>query len=90
MPNDSQQSIIYLKLLSLKLFLSFLGVVHEHPRIGSDGESEEGSRTSEDVVSPPNRPQMPSTGGAVGSGQGNTNLLRLKTGTHFDPLSRVD
>ena len=31
----------------------FLGVVHEHPRIGSDGESEEGSGTSEDPnVSP--------------------------------------
>ena len=29
--------------------------MHEHPRIGSDGESEEGSRTSEDVVSPANR-----------------------------------
>lgn len=35
--------------------LFFAGVVHEHPRIGSDGESEEGSRTSEDVVSPANR-----------------------------------
>jgi len=35
--------------------ISVLGVVHEHPRIGSDGESEEGSRTSEDVVSPANR-----------------------------------
>ena len=34
-------------------FLS--GVVHENPKIGSDGESEEGSRTSEDVVSPANR-----------------------------------
>lgn len=31
--------------------------MHEHPRIGSDGESEEGSRTSEDVVSPANRGQ---------------------------------
>ena len=30
-----------------------IGVVHEHPRIGSDGESEEGSGTSEDPnVSP--------------------------------------
>jgi len=40
-----------------------LGVVHEHPRIGSDGESEEGSRTSEDVVSPANR------GAVAGVGQ---------------------
>ena len=37
------------------LFIFFLGVVHENPKIGSDGESEEGSRTSEDVVSPANR-----------------------------------
>ena len=37
------------------MLLIFAGVVHEHPRIGSDGESEEGSRTSEDVVSPANR-----------------------------------
>lgn len=34
-------------------------MVHEHPRIGSDGESEEGSRTSEDVVSPANRGGLP-------------------------------
>merc|ERR1719367_1574672 len=40
-----------------------IGVVHEHPRIGSDGESEEGSRTSEDVVSPANR------GAVAGVGQ---------------------
>ena len=30
------------------------GVVHENPHIGSDGESEEGSRHSEDVASPNN------------------------------------
>jgi len=35
--------------LSMKCSKSItLGVVHEHPRIGSDGESEEGSGTSED------------------------------------------
>ena len=44
-----------------------LGVVHEHPRIGSDGESEEGSRTSEDVVSPANR------GAVAGVGQNSVN-----------------
>jgi len=40
--------------LSMKCSKSItLGVVHEHPRIGSDGESEEGSGTSEDPnVSP--------------------------------------
>ncbi|XP_040566299.1 cyclin-dependent kinase 5 homolog isoform X2 [Lepeophtheirus salmonis] len=36
--------------LSMKCSRSItLGVVHENPRIGSDGESEEGSRTSEDT-----------------------------------------
>jgi hypothetical protein len=29
-----------------------LGVVHEHPRIGSDGESEEASGASDEVISP--------------------------------------
>lgn len=43
------------------------GVVHENPKIGSDGESEEGSRTSEDVVSPANRGV---TNGAAGGGGG--------------------
>lgn len=39
--------------LSMKCSKSItLGVVHEHPRIGSDGESEEGSGTSEPNVSP--------------------------------------
>jgi len=39
--------------------LLVLGVVHEHPRIGSDGESEEGSGTSisEDVGTPSERSQ---------------------------------
>ncbi len=55
-------------------------MVHEHPRIGSDGESEEGSRTSEDMVSPANRPQMPSASGAVGNGPGRFfQLLTLST-----------
>ena len=56
-------------------------MVHEHPRIGSDGESEEGSRTSEDVVSPANRgsggqnevgglASTPSSTGAVPGGAG--------------------
>ena len=41
-------------------------MVHEHPRIGSDGESEEGSRTSEDVVSPANRGGGSQTEAAAG------------------------
>ena len=31
---------------------TFAGVVHENPRIGSDGESEEASGASDDVISP--------------------------------------
>ena len=55
-------------------FISFSGVVHEHPRIGSDGESEEGSRTSEDVVSPANRGQneVSTTPGATSAGSTTT------------------
>ncbi len=42
-----------LKIADYNLLSLFSGVVHEHPRIGSDGESEEGSGTSEDPnVSP--------------------------------------
>merc|ERR1712018_561275 len=52
-----------------------IGVVHEHPRIGSDGESEEGSRTSEDVVSPANRGQseVNTTPGAASAASTTTN-----------------
>ena len=51
----------------------FLGVVHENPQIGSDGESEEGSRHSEDApnntsVTPGNAPSTTVTDGAVGTG----------------------
>ena len=52
------------------IFFIFPGVVHEHPRIGSDGESEEGSRTSEDVVSPSHRTSA--SAGAVANGPGIT------------------
>ena len=48
---DSLLALAFIIILSL----CFAGVVHENPKIGSDGESEEGSRTSEDVVSPANR-----------------------------------
>ena len=55
-------------------FPFFAGVVHEHPRIGSDGESEEGSRTSEDVVSPANRGQseVSTTPGAASAASSTT------------------
>ena len=55
------------------------GVVHEHPRIGSDGESEEGSRTSEDVVSPANRGALAS-GGQNAAGVNGTNRHHTNNG----------
>jgi len=46
-----------------------LGVVHEHPRIGSDGESEEGSGTSEDTnISP----------GSQDSNQSQNDLVKMR------------
>lgn len=62
-------------------------MVHEHPRIGSDGESEEGSRTSEDVVSPANRQNggagdpaaAGGGGGAASGGLGPFGGVKLRT-----------
>jgi len=49
--------------LSMKCSRSItLGVVHEHPRIGSDGESEEGSGTSEDPNVSPGSEDLSSSG----------------------------
>lgn len=39
-------------MLSPRKFLLFLAPVAEHPRIGSDGESEEASAASDDLTSP--------------------------------------
>ena len=52
------------------------GVVHEHPRIGSDGESEEGSGTSEDPnVSPGSEDLSTSVSGSVSN---HTSLVKLR------------
>ena len=52
------------------------GVVHEHPRIGSDGESEEGSGTSEDPnVSPGSEDLTTSVSGSVSN---HTSLVKLR------------
>jgi len=77
--------------LSMKCSKSItLGVVHEHPRIGSDGESEEGSGTSEDPnVSPGSEdlstvsgPGVGVAGVVPGSGVGgvtnHTSLVKLR------------
>jgi len=57
--------------LSMKCSKSItLGVVHEHPRIGSDGESEEGSGTSEEPnISP---------GSADSNNSHNNQLVKLR------------
>ena len=44
------------------------GVVHEHPRIGSDGESEEGSGTSEDPNVSPGSEDLSTVSGGGGVG----------------------
>jgi hypothetical protein len=62
--------------LSMKCSKSItLGVVHEHPRIGSDGESEEGSGTSEDPNVSPTSDEI-----AVNNGKqvGTTEITHVK------------
>ena len=55
------------------------GVVHEHPRIGSDGESEEGSGTSEDPnVSPGSEDLSTVSGPGVGGVTNHTSLVKLR------------
>ena len=50
------------------------GVVHEHPRIGSDGESEEGSGTSEDPNVSPGSEDLSTSG----QGTNHTSLVKLR------------
>ena len=47
-PHECSQS----KCISFIICFDFKGVVHELPRIGSDGESEEASGASDEVISP--------------------------------------
>ena len=55
------------------------GVVHEHPRIGSDGESEEGSGTSEDTnISPGSQDSNQSQNDLVSSLQKLYPIFRIK------------
>ena len=51
--SEFMQIQVYTSASHLNFSVYISGVVHEHPRLGSDGESEEGSGTSDDVgVSP--------------------------------------
>jgi len=60
--------------LSMKCSKSItLGVVHEHPRIGSDGESEEGSGTSEDPNVSPGSEDL-----TTNQGTDHTTLVKLR------------
>lgn len=67
-------SLLALAFIIVILSLCFAGVVHENPKIGSDGESEEGSRTSEDVVSPANRGSAAAAGGIGGMTNGQVKM----------------
>jgi len=61
------------------------GVVHEHPRIGSDGESEEGSGTSEDPnVSPGSEDLTTNQGGD------HTSLVKLRQKPNQRKLSNQE
>jgi len=63
--------------LSMKCSRSItLGVVHEHPRIGSDGESEEGSGTSEDPNVSPGSEDLSSSGPT--SNHNHTSMVKLR------------
>ena len=53
--------------------LFMIGVVHEHPRIGSDGESEEGSGTSEDPNVSPTSDEI-----AINNGKQATEITHVK------------
>jgi len=65
--------------LSMKCSKSItLGVVHEHPRIGSDGESEEGSGTSDDPNVSPGSEELATNGKQVGAAEVTHVKLRQK------------
>ena len=54
------------------------GVVHEHPRIGSDGESEEGSGTSEDPNVSPGSEDLSTSVSGSGAVTNHTSLVKLR------------
>jgi len=62
-----------------------IGVVHEHPRIGSDGESEEGSGTSEDPNVSPGSEEITS-----GQGTNHTSLVKLRQKPNQRKLSNQE
>jgi len=61
------------------------GVVHEHPRIGSDGESEEGSGTSEDPNVSPGSEDLTTT-----QGTDHTSLVKLRQKPNQRKLSNQE
>jgi len=72
--------------LSMKCSKSItLGVVHEHPRIGSDGESEEGSGTSEDPNVSPGSEDL-----TTNQGTDHTSLVKLRQKPNQRKLSNQE
>jgi len=63
-----------------------IGVVHEHPRIGSDGESEEGSGTSEDPNVSPGSEDLSTSG----QGTNHTSLVKLRQKPNGRKLSNQE
>jgi len=61
------------------------GVVHEHPRIGSDGESEEGSGTSEDPNVSPGSEDL-----TTSQGTDHTSLVKLRQKPNQRKLSNQE
>jgi len=61
------------------------GVVHEHPRIGSDGESEEGSGTSEDPNVSPGSEDL-----TTNQGTDHTTLVKLRQKPNQRKLSNQE
>eukprot|EP00092_Neocalanus_flemingeri_P015913 GFUD01017230.1.p1 GENE.GFUD01017230.1~~GFUD01017230.1.p1 ORF type:complete len:556 (+),score=102.77 GFUD01017230.1:471-2138(+) len=61
------------------------GVVHEHPRIGSDGESEEGSGTSEDPNVSPGSEDL-----TTNQGSDHTTLVKLRQKPNQRKLSNQE
>jgi len=61
------------------------GVVHEHPRIGSDGESEEGSGTSEDPNVSPGSEDL-----TTNQGTDHTSLVKLRQKPNQRKLSNQE
>ena len=72
------RSLFTFKVLYHLILILIPGVVHEHPRIGSDGESEEGSGTSEDPNVSPGSEDLSTSVSGSGAVTNHTSLVKLR------------